>query len=133
MLSFIMFFCLLVQAVIFRIDADFTPNYKIPAIVCQVVFFYIMFTPVNHFHRHSRWALIKACGQIVIAPFGLVKFRHFFFCNVLTTTNDIMYDFADTICFYQNSCFRGIVPFKCRYATYVMYAWSVIPYYWRMC
>ena len=91
-----------------------------------------MFTPVNHFYRNARWTLIKACGQIVIAPFGLVKFRHFFFCNVLTTTNDIMYDFADTVCFYANSCFKDTVVYQCTGSLVVIYAWSIIPYYWRM-
>jgi len=132
MLSFIIFFSLICQEIIFDVTINGDPQYKIPSIACQCIFLYVMFTPINHLYRNARWTLIKTCGQIWIAPFGLVKFRHFFFCNVLTTTNDIMYDFGDSLCFYANGCFKDTPKFDCSYTTYIIYAWSIIPYYWRM-
>lgn len=109
--SFILFLCCLLASTIFRIHDTRLPSYKLPIMIMSGCFGFIMFCPLNFFYRNARWTLIKCIAVIMIAPFSVVKFRHFFFANIITSTNQMMYDTADMICFYQHSGpFKGKVP-----------------------
>jgi hypothetical protein len=48
-------------------------------------FFIMCFNPFNCFHRVARKELAYTIWQILIAPFGKVRFRDFFFADVLTS------------------------------------------------
>lgn len=52
-------------------------------------------------------------GHIIVAPFGLVKFRHFFLADVITSAK-LMFNDADAmVCFYTSGEFDSIRPVTC--------------------
>lgn len=41
--------------------------------------------PISCLYRQARWSVTKTLANIVIAPFGRVRFRHFFLADVVTS------------------------------------------------
>ena len=41
--------------------------------------------PFHVFYLRSRLELVKVLFQIVISPFGVVKFKHFFLADIITS------------------------------------------------
>ena len=50
-----------------------------------VIFAILCMLPFHFFYLRSRIALLKALLQIIISPFGVVKFKHFFLADIMTS------------------------------------------------
>jgi hypothetical protein len=72
-----------------------------------------MFNPARVLYQLQRKEIVVVLGHIIIAPFGLVKFRHFFLANVITSAK-LMFNDADAmICFYTSGEFDSPKPITC--------------------
>ncbi len=103
-----------------------------PTILLTVVFVLcIMFNPVRVLYRLQRKEIVVVLGHIIIAPFGLVKFRHFFLADVITSAK-LMFNDADAmVCFYSSGEFHSIRPVTCTWQYNLNYFWNIVPSWWR--
>jgi hypothetical protein len=69
--------------------------------ICFMVF--VCCFPFNLFYRYARVEVLEVLLQIVIAPFGKVRFKHFFLANLLILLSYSFKDAGYVFCFY----FRG--------------------------
>jgi len=62
----------------------------------------IMFNPLRVLYHIVRREICVVLGHIIIAPFGLVKFRHFFLADVITSAKLMFNDTDAMVCFYTS-------------------------------
>lgn len=131
-MSVILTTCLLVQIIVFVFYWLFPDNTKIPTVLLSILFLFgIMFSPLNNLYRPTRFEIIRVLGQIIIAPFGLVKFKHFFLADVITSAKLMLSDSTAMVCFYSSGEFRTDYPITCSWQPNLNYVWGIIPYWWR--
>jgi len=96
-------FFLLIQVMVFKFYWSFPNDSKVPTVLLTVAFLVlIMFNPLRMLYYLVRKEICVVLGHIFIAPFGLVKFRHFFLADVITSAK-LMFNDADAmICFYTS-------------------------------
>ena len=93
--------------------------------------------PIHCFYLKARIKLAKTMGQIIISPFGVVRFRHFFLADVLTSMISPIQDLAIIGCFYLDGDGRWKrsekVNFEneCGAGHSIYIALGFIPYWWR--
>ena len=63
-------------------------------------FFLGLISPVSCCYKNARYAMLKTLGHGIIAPFGLVRFRHFFLADVLTSLVKPLVDVRYCFCFF---------------------------------
>ncbi len=132
LLSFIFVFLLLNQEAVFKIDNIISHDAKLPVIVMSIVFFLIFFLPIRFFQGNFRLQLGKAILHILVAPFGAVKFRHFFIADVFTSAKIMFFDTASMVCFYESGDYRSSAGgINCDWEVLYGYTFSVLPYWWR--
>jgi xenotropic and polytropic retrovirus receptor 1 len=61
--------------------------------------------PFHRFYLRARIALYKALFQIVIAPFGKVKFRHFFLADILCSLTLPLRDIGISLTYFVTGNF----------------------------
>eukprot|EP00347_Sterkiella_histriomuscorum_P004047 403361947 len=92
---------------IFELD----PQYKIthiqllrPAaiftLVALIIFLGMCFMPIHILYQRARKSLLKVLFHIFISPFGVVRFRHFFFADILTSFVNPLRDMGHSGCFF---------------------------------
>lgn len=133
MMTSIFMFFLCNQVIIFKAARIFKEDYKAPLILLTIVFISIMFWPGKGAHGHARCSLLRTIGHIIIAPFGPVRFRTFFFADILTSASLMLLDTGSTACFYTKwGEYRDSGPKFCGWELSYGYATSILPYHWRM-
>ncbi len=73
------------------------------SIFSMLLFAFILlsfFNPFRCCYRSVRGSLFSALAHILIAPFGLVRFRHFFLADVLTSFVKPLVDIRYCLCFF---------------------------------
>ena len=76
--------------------------------------------------------IMKILGNIVISPFGRVKFRDFFLADIITSASIILIDSSKMVCFYSNSNnFEINEPISCSWQSNINYFWLLLPQWWR--
>lgn len=71
-------------------------------------------------------------GHIVVSPFGIVKFKHFFLADVLTSAK-LMFNDADAmVCFYTSRQLGSPTPVTCQWQGNLNYFWNIVPAWWRL-
>lgn len=104
----------LMQVIVFKFYWEFPNNSKVPTIILTFVFLIvIMFNPLRILYRLVRMEICAVLGNIIIAPFGLVKFRHFFLGNVIESSKLMLNDMDAMVCFYSSGEYHSTVPLKC--------------------
>ena len=100
--------------IVFKFYWDFPNNSKVPTILLTFVFLaLIMFNPLRILYRIARMEICVVLWNIMIAPFGLVKFRHFFLGNVIESSKLMLNDMDAMVCFYSSGEYHSTVPLKC--------------------
>lgn len=128
----ILFLCSLLQIIVFNFYWDFPNNTKIPIVILTILFLIaMMFNPTKMFYWVPRFEILKVMWEILIAPFGLVKFRHFFMADVITSAKLMLSDSCSMICFYSSGNFTSVQPVTCSWQEKANYAWAILPYWWR--
>jgi hypothetical protein len=106
LMSVILMTCLMAQIIVFKFYWLFPDNTKVPTMILTAVFLLgIMFNPLNLLQRPTRFEIIKVIGEILIAPFGLVRFKHFFLADVITSAKLMLSDSTAMVCFYSSGEF----------------------------
>lgn len=123
---------MLMQIIVFVFYWLFPDNTKIPTVGLTILFLLgIMFSPFNYLYRTTRFEIIRVLGQIIIAPFGLVKFKNFFLADVITSAKLMLSDSTAMVCFYTSGEFNSEYPVTCSWQPNLNYVWGIIPYWWR--
>jgi hypothetical protein len=63
----------------------FFNDYATFTLACLIVFLVLCLNPFHFMYLQGRWQVAKTLGHILISPFGLVRFRHFFLADVMTS------------------------------------------------
>lgn len=107
----IMTACFVGQQVIFNFPWVYDDDVKYPTLVCVGLFAVLMFFPMNMMFRPiAKWEITKAVGNILIAPFGDVKFRHFFLADIFTSVKISFVDASGMVCFFTSGDFDSEQP-----------------------
>lgn len=65
----------------------------------------ICIIPLNCFYKGARWALLETIIQIFKAPFGKVRFRDFFFADIITSLGQSLVDIGMIIAYFNTANF----------------------------
>lgn len=85
MLLAIWAFCLMAQMFVVRLEFLFEKAVAAFTLGVIVIFAIICFQPFHCLFLRGRVALAQTLWNIVISPFGLVRFRHFFLADIITS------------------------------------------------
>ncbi len=103
MLMTVWAFCFMGQLFIVKLDYLFpTP---VAAFTLGVTIFFILFCfmPFHVFYLRARKELLIVLWNILISPFGIVRFKHFFLADIITSFVNPLKDLGNISCFF----FRG--------------------------
>ena len=78
-------FCFVWQIAKVKLEIGFFDDYATFTLLCLLLFILYCINPFKLFYRSTRKQILFTLGHIVISPFGLVRFRHFFLADVLTS------------------------------------------------
>lgn len=124
-------------------------NYIIPVVdpVPLLLLLSLVIALILPFHvllPHARWALLSNILDVVISPFGRVRFADTFFADQLTSLSGSIADLIYTTCFYEAAVWHKVEPVEyqtlesagphatCNNFTFEMkYPLVVLPYIWR--
>jgi hypothetical protein len=70
-----------------------------------LIFFTLCLSPFHCFYKRARKELLRVLYNIVISPMGLVKFKHFFLADILTSFVVPLKDVGYMLCFLFSSLF----------------------------
>jgi len=133
MMFVILNLCFTFQIITFKFFWEFPNNSKFPTLLLTILFLVcIMFNPLNILKRAARIEICYTLGNILAAPFFVVKFRHFFLADVITSARLMLSDGTAMMCFYTSGEFTSPLPLTCMWATNLNYLWGMIPFWWRM-
>lgn len=110
---------------------------QICTLLLLALFTLICFCPLHCFYLRTRKQIGKTLWHILISPFGLVRFRHFFLADVLTSMITPLQMLGVIYCFYLGPDQDWKVPQKVKISTQcpggnVYYiAMGFIPYWFR--
>lgn len=84
--TFVWFTCLTWQVAMVKLAPQFNDSdIQYFSVILLVLFFALCLMPVHCFYFRGRVQLAKTLWNILIAPFGKVRFRHFFLADVITS------------------------------------------------
>ena len=101
-----------------------------------IFFLFICLMPFNCFQLRGRKELAQTLGHIVISPFGIVRFRHFFLADVLTSLVAPLQHIASIECYIRSARFytagSASEADECPAAYGYFWLMAFLPYWWRM-
>lgn len=103
MLLTLLAFSFMGQVFIVKLDYIFDDNAGF-CLGVLIVFILLCFQPFHYFYRTARLELLTVLWHIVISPFGIVRFKHFFMADILTSFFNPLKDVGYMGCYY----FRGL-------------------------
>ena len=75
-------------------------SFSLFSIIAFSFFTLICIFPLDFFYRFARWEVLKVLLNILISPFGVVRFKHFFLADILTSFTVPLKDLGFIFCFY---------------------------------
>jgi hypothetical protein len=102
MLITILAFCFMGQVFLIKIDYIFNAvaGFSLAVII---IFALLCFQPFHYFYKTARLELLNVLFQIVISPLGIVRFKHFFMADILTSFVNPFKDLGYIGCYYFSS------------------------------
>lgn len=129
----ILSFCFMGQVFIIKIDYIFDANAGF-ALAVLLIFILMCFQPFHYLYKRARVELITVLWHIAISPFGIVRFKHFFLADILTSFVNPFKDLGYMGCFY----FRGLwfnsdlpTPDVCPHVVDYTLVIAFLPYWFR--
>jgi hypothetical protein len=118
---FMWVFCFVWQTVKVKLELGFFDDWATFTLLCLLLFLVSCIQPFNIFYRSTRYQILCSLGHILISPFGLVRFRHFFLADVLTS---IITPLQETMIIY---CYFAGPEHNWRYSTKVDFSQECVP------
>lgn len=84
--------------------------------------------PVNIMFYQERMQIVKDMVQIIIAPFGIVRFRHFFVADLFCSLTWPLGFLTETMCFLLTGIFQNDINATCPNLSYLMLIVSLAPF-----
>ena len=82
---FMWVFCFVWQTIKIKLELGFFDDYATFTLILLLMFLFACLAPLNIFYAQTRLNILYTLGQIFLSPFGLVRFRHFFLADVITS------------------------------------------------
>ena len=123
--------CFSFQIIVFKLYWEFPLQSKFPTVLICLMFFTIMFNPLEFLHRPARYEVCFTIANIIVAPFRKVEFRHFFLADVITSSKLMLTDSSQMVCFYTSDEYHSLSPMSCMWTSNLNYFWGMVPYWWR--
>jgi len=130
----IWFFCFTGNLIVTHLNYLFQTPISYFSVLVVIIFICICFSPFHCFYRKARWSLMRTLGNIAIAPFGLVHFRHFFLADVITSMVTPLKDIGLVFCFFETNDWEdGHLPDtnQCSFLLSYSYTIAFFPYWFR--
>ena len=133
---FVWFLCLTWQVAMVKLAPEFNDSHvQYFSIVLMVSFVAMCLAPFHFFYLKGRIQLAKTLWNILISPFGYVRFRHFFLADVITSMVGPIQHLFNIACYYDQKAFidgqkidlRG----ECNTAYWFSIVFGILPYWWR--
>ena len=96
-------FCLVGHIAVVKLKYIFERPAAGFALAVFVIFLSLCCAPFHCFYKRARKELLVVLWHIVISPFGLVKFKHFFLADILTSFVVPLKDVGNMVCFFASS------------------------------
>jgi len=96
-------FCLVGHIAVVKLEYLFDKPAAGFALATLLIFTGLCCAPFHCFYKRARKELLVVLWNIVISPFGLVKFKHFFLADILTSFVIPLKDVGNTVCFYAST------------------------------
>lgn len=88
------------QTFIIKMEIVFEKTVAAFSLAVLLFFVLICIQPFKIFYRRGRLSLLITLWNILISPFGQVKFRHFFLADILTSMTQPLRDLGYIGCFF---------------------------------
>lgn len=92
-------FCFAGQILIIKLGYIFEPKAWF-TLAALIIFFGFCFAPLHCFYMRARKELLIVLWNIFISPFGLVRFKHFFLADILTSFVIPLKDIGSIVFFF---------------------------------
>ena len=99
-----------------------------------IIFLVMCFQPSKWFQPAARYELLYTISQIVIAPFGHVRFKDFFLADVITSMGSPIVDMGISAAYFGSGKFGNRdsdVSKKEGVLKWWVIAFAYLPYWWR--
>jgi len=100
-------------------------------LICFLVFLIVFVNPFHIFYRKMRLEIFKTLCMIAAAPFGPVRFRHFFLADVLTSMVKPIQDLSFIGCFFFSTAWVESEEPICAPTQTINFALAFVPYWFR--
>lgn len=88
------------QGLVHKLDFIFKHPAAIFTLIALIIFIILCIVPGHVLYHRARKSLFFVLLNILISPFGVVRFRHFFFADILTSFVNPLRDLGHTGCFF---------------------------------
>ena len=100
-----------------------------------ITYILICFMPLHCFYLKGRKQLARSLGNVIISPFGKVRFRHFFLADVISSMTGQLQHLFFIECYYERKHFvdAGSVKLadECPVSNTLFWVMAFLPYWWR--
>lgn len=120
-------FCLVGHIAVVKLKYVFTKPAAGFALAVLITFMGICFAPFHCFYKRARKELLVVLWHIVISPFGLVKFKHFFLADILTSFVVPLKDVGNMVCFFASKLWLDSTPSDPKLFPGLIYYLMIIP------
>ena len=100
--------CFTGQIFITKLEYIFDPPTATFAVAILFIMILLCFFPLHVFYMRARLELGKVLLHIFASPFGLVKFKHFFFADILTSFVQPLKDIGSIICLFTSGTWLNL-------------------------
>lgn len=72
------------------------------------IFIILCLLPLHVFYLRTRQELMRVLFNIFLSPFGIVKFKHFFLADILTSMVYPLKDIGSMVCFFASGAWLDL-------------------------
>lgn len=135
-MTFIWFNCFTWQAAMVKLADHFHESQvQYFTVFLLIAFAALCFAPLHCFYLKGRIQLARSLGNILISPFGKVRFRHFFLADVITSMTGPLQHLFFISCYYKEKHFIDDQSVKlsaeCPTANTLFWIMAFLPYWFR--
>lgn len=103
---FMLFF--MVQIFVTKLDYLFDPPTAMAALGLITTLVVLCTLPCHIFYLRARQELVRVLFHIFSSPFGLVKFKHFFFADIMTSFVLPLKDMGSIVCLFASGAWLDL-------------------------